>query len=309
MRMLIAILALLLLSGCSNTFDNSVYLQNETTSIMEESKKEEGAVIIERFFHPSGAFFPEDKVVAEIEISNSAVDEKKVWIELQIIDHKDQVIYSKTFARKIAQKSNISQDMLWIVPPKIQSGNYRTELTVWDRLPLKEDAVIISKNTSEQGFMCYNMQENFEILNEKFWRLSNKRLGRTLFKSENVSVVDGILKIDLPTGILEGGEISSLEKYGYGAYEVRMMLPSVPSSITGFFLYEEPDYYSEIDIELYNQKDGKLLLTTYANGKVENERVLNLGFDPTKAFHNYRFEYYEESVAFYVDNQYVIRGC
>jgi len=146
-------------------------------------------------------------------------------------------------------------------------------------------------------------QENFDALDNGIWSVSDKTLGRTWLNPNNIAVSDGYLQITMPVDRLEGGEIVSREMMTYGRYEIRMKLPQAPSSITGFFLYAPPDYFYEIDIEIYNSKDGKLLLTTYADGAVQNEYNGKLGFDPTADFHTYRFDYRSDRVAFYVDDK------
>ena len=62
----------------------------------------------------------------------------------------------------------------------------------------------------------------------------------------------------LPARTLSGAEIRSNAMYGYGAYSARKKLPNAPSSITGFFLYEPPDYASEIDVEIYNDSSRRM---------------------------------------------------
>lgn len=149
-------------------------------------------------------------------------------------------------------------------------------------------------------------QENFDTLDEGVWSVSSKNLGRTRLKPENVVVKDGFLNIKIPANTLAGGEIVNQEPMTYGSYECRMKLPEAPSSITGFFLYAPPDYFYEIDMEIHNTNEGKLLLTTYADGAVQNEYVGELGFDPTADFHNYRFDYSADRVAFYVDSKSIL---
>ena len=149
-------------------------------------------------------------------------------------------------------------------------------------------------------------QENFDIFDETIWAVSDKNLGRTWLNPQNIEINDGFLKIRMPANSLEGGELVKRQAVTYGSYETRMKLPVAPSSITGFFLYAPPDYFYEIDIEIHNTKEGKLLLTTYADGEVQNEYVGALGFDPTAAFHNYRFDYTEDQLAFYVDNKFIL---
>ncbi len=148
-------------------------------------------------------------------------------------------------------------------------------------------------------------RDNFDILDEQVWTTSSKKLGRSQLNPENIEVTDGFLNIRLPANTLTGGEIVNQKAMTYGSYEIRMKLPEADSSITGFFLYAPPDYFYEIDIEIYNNKEGVILLTTYAEGEVQNEYIGELGFDPTADFHNYRFDYTKDGVAYYVDNQFI----
>ena len=122
----------------------------------------------------------------------------------------------------------------------------------------------------------------------------------------------------------EGGEIKTGASHLYGTYEARMQVPNAPSSITGFFLYGG-DGIAEIDIEIYNERvldpatgtyKGKVMFTTYSknadgtpnlnpthttNGEPGNEPIVELPFDPTSGLHNYRFDYYPNSLRFYAD--------
>lgn len=153
------------------------------------------------------------------------------------------------------------------------------------------------------GSESEKQQENFDILDDTIWMASDKILGRSWLNPQNIEVRDGFLKIRMPANTLEGGELVGRQAVTFGSYETRMKLPKAPSSITGFFLYAPPDFFYEIDIEIYNTEEGKLLLTTYADGGVQNEYVGKLGFDPTADFHTYRFDYLSERVAFYVDDK------
>lgn len=104
-----------------------------------------------------------------------------------------------------------------------------------------------------------------------------------------------------PAGTLNGGEIASKELYKYGSYSAEIKVPDAKSSITGFFLYEEPDFEKEIDIEIFNDSSGSILFTTYSNGEETNNVKKKLPFDPTADFHEYRFDYYLDRAEFYVD--------
>ena len=106
----------------------------------------------------------------------------------------------------------------------------------------------------------------------------------------------------LPRGTRDGGEIRSRRQFGDGAFTARLKLPHAPGSLTGFFLYRPPDLQSEIDVELINSPDGRIIFTTYNEGR-ERHREERLGFDPTGGFHEYGFERGPGGVRFTVDGE------
>ena len=154
------------------------------------------------------------------------------------------------------------------------------------------------------GAGALDFSDQFNTFDTARWDRGNHNLGRSYLDPRNVTVSGGNLEINLPARTLEGGEIRSKALYGYGSYATRMKLPHAPSSITGFFLYEPPDYASEIDIEIYNDSSRKMALySTYANGAQTHTETLQLPFDPTVGFHEYRFDYSPTSIRFYADDR------
>lgn len=144
-------------------------------------------------------------------------------------------------------------------------------------------------------------------LDPAVYKASSHRLGQTQFRPKNVTVSDGQLAITIPAGTMDSGEISTVDLKSYGNYEISMKLPNAPSSITGFFLYAPPDYFQEIDIEIYNQPDGKIMFTSYANGGLTQTVTKDLNFDPTADFHHYRIDYQPDFIDFYVDDIHLTR--
>jgi len=222
-----------------------------------------------------------------------------------IIKKDNEVIKLKTGSNKDA--AVIIEGRVF-VPLRFLSETMGSEV-IWDE---ENRAVIIDKkmiiNLSSREKQIYNISNNFNItdnfdfFNNTLWKKTNHFIESTQINSDNVSVEEGLLKIKLPMNLLEGGEVQSRKVLGFGSYEIRMKLPDVPSSITGFFLYKSPALYNEIDIEIYNEKDRDYFLTTYSDGKKQNLFEGKLPFDPTKGFHNYRIDYNENSLKFYVDN-------
>ncbi len=143
--------------------------------------------------------------------------------------------------------------------------------------------------------------DNFDSFNQLRWKKGDHALGRGYVRPPNVGTGSGNLLLRLSAHKLDGGELVSNAPLGYGSYSVRMKVPNAPSSITGFFLYEPPDYASEIDIEVYNDTSRRVIFSTYANGRQTHTYTGYLPFDPTAGFHTYRFDYASGYVRFYAD--------
>ncbi|MDP8974095.1 MAG: Ig-like domain-containing protein [Actinomycetota bacterium] len=129
------------------------------------------------------------------------------------------------------------------------------------------------------------------------WSAGDHELGRSYLDPNNVSTRGGELALKLPANEPNGGEIRSNDTYRYDSYAARVKVPNAPSSITGFFLYEPPDYASEI----YNDTSRRIMFSTYTGGKQTHTQTMTLPFDPTTGFHDYRFDYTPSSVSFYAD--------
>ena len=274
---------------------------NELSTDVNNDKKQ--SIIAKYFEHPHNEYFPQNKLTAYVTLYNSTKEEKEVWIQLKVKNKAGYLIYSNVEKELIISEEEVTHPVSWILPQDIKSGSYKTEVIVWNNDPGKPETLKITQSIDTEQFVCFQKQENFDVLDKEFWGISEKILGKTNLKSKNVSAGDGMLKIAMPRNTLNGGEVFTKKLQKAGAYEIRMKLPLAPTSITGFFMYKAPDYYNEIDIELYNESDSTLLLTTYSEGKKNNEYIGKLDFDPTKEFHNYRFEYDENTVEFYVDNK------
>lgn len=236
---------------------------------------------------------------------NNTLCDMELYIRSELLDVAGNVVTTEESMLEIRRNDSGVKRLEILTPEGIKTGRYKTKVTVWDGDPKENTTEILMQSTSDSEIIYFANTDEFDLLDNSFWGLSDKKLGETTFTPNNVMIQNGVLNIKLSKDALSGGEIYSVDKQGYGVYEISMKLPNVPSSITGFFMYYPPDFYSEIDMEIFNDSSGKLLLTTYADGKVSNEREIQIGFDPTQDFHDYRFEYSENQIIFYVDDQLV----
>jgi beta-glucanase (GH16 family) len=115
----------------------------------------------------------------------------------------------------------------------------------------------------------------------------------------------------------QGSEIQTLSGkqglpgngYGYGYYETKMQVTTVPGECVSFFWIEAPDYGPhEWDIEFLTNEpwgsdpkaNGQVHLTIHPSG---DTYVLDLPFNPTQAFHRYGFLWTAGTLVYTVDGQ------
>ncbi|CAN5812586.1 endo-1,3-1,4-beta-glycanase ExoK [soil metagenome] len=176
-------------------------------------------------------------------------------------------------------------------------------MAVWSEHPKNSgEEARLARVAQEAAFKVSGLREDFDSVDEDRWNTPSKEIGRGRLDPENVSVERGKLRLKIPSGTFAGGEIQSRKLYLYGSYLARIKVANSPSSITGFFLYREPDLENELDIEIFNEPTGHILFTTYSTGGETNNVRKKLPFDPTKNFHEYRFDFYPGRADFYADD-------
>jgi len=106
------------------------------------------------------------------------------------------------------------------------------------------------------------------------------------------------------------GEVQSRSVYGHGYFETRLRAAHGSGLVTGFFTYTGPYYkkpWHEIDVEVLGQATDHVQLTYFTNGK-KVKKTIPLGFDASKGFHLYAFDWQPESITWYVDGKAVHRA-
>jgi beta-glucanase (GH16 family) len=124
----------------------------------------------------------------------------------------------------------------------------------------------------------------------------------------------GFVYLTVPAGSpLRGAELQSLTTpgYSYGYYEARIKTTDVKSGgVVSFFWIEQPNYGShEWDVEFTlsdswagTTNPGRVSFTTHP---LDNTQWVNLGFNPSQAFHDYGFLWTPGRIDFTVDGQIV----
>ncbi|MBR6223927.1 MAG: RICIN domain-containing protein [Lachnospiraceae bacterium] len=128
------------------------------------------------------------------------------------------------------------------------------------------------------------------------------------WKPGNVKFNNGqmALTIDRDWSGYTAGEYRTKDYFGYGLYQVSMKPISNPGVVSSFFTYTGPSdgtKWDEIDIEFLGYDTTKVQFNYYTNGVANHEYLYNLGFDASKSFHTYGFNWYQGGITWYVDGK------
>ena len=177
-----------------------------------------------------------------------------------------------------------------------QSETQSQELDLPDRLTTEEEKSVVFSEGYPEGYWARNDRGNGGMFNCAFSR-------------ENVKVKDGYLNLilDKTEQGYRGAEFRTGEKHGYGFYSVSMKPVKESGVITSFFIYFGRPW-DEIDIEFLGKDTTKIQFNYFTNGVGGHEFVYDLGFDASEEFHEYAFEWREDSITWYVDGKAVYRA-
>ena len=261
---------------------------------------------ITSFEPPSGVLQSGQPATASVRVENTGTDSTTFWVGYGVrhaagrrYDAPSRPVFLKPGAESETQRMSAG--------PLETAGPYEARVSVWDERP-GDGATRLANAERADAFAVAESQDlwsrdDFASLDARRWFPTEKTLGRGRLEAENIAVENGKLRIKLPAGTLEGGEIESVDSYGYGSYAASIKVARAPSSITGFFLYAPPDFHTEIDVEIFNDESGRVLFTTYADGEQTNTVEKRLPFDASADFHEYRIDLYPARAEFSVDGR------
>ena len=165
-----------------------------------------------------------------------------------------------------------------------------------DRFTSDEYKIATFENGYPEGFWARNDRGNGPPFNCSFMRsnaiVENSQLTLLLNKGG-----DGYV----------GAEFRSGATFSYGYYSVCMKAAKCDGVISSFFTYTGWPW-DEIDIEFLGDDTTRVQFNYYTNGVGHHEYVYELGFDASEDFHEYGFDWQEDSITWYVDGVAVYRA-
>jgi beta-glucanase (GH16 family) len=123
----------------------------------------------------------------------------------------------------------------------------------------------------------------------------------------NVTVKDGVLALKLSASVPGTkpvcAEIASRRNdFFYGTYRASIKMSSVPGAVVGWFTYLGKPL-NEIDVEFLTRDPRKAHFTLHHIKTGVDHATPIMPFDPSAAFHEYRFDWYTNRVDYYVDGK------
>lgn len=152
------------------------------------------------------------------------------------------------------------------------------------------------------GFHSANRYSNGGMFDCE-WRSSNVRYNEDKRLLELAFEKEGSVNL--------AGEYRSNAHYGYGYFSVKMKAVKKPGVVSSFFTYtgrSEGNMWDEIDIEFLGKDTKKVQFNYFTNGAGGHEYLYDLGFDASKALHEYGFKWEADSITWYVDGKAVHRA-
>lgn len=131
------------------------------------------------------------------------------------------------------------------------------------------------------------------------------------WKARNVGLSEGGARLDVtpstsPAAPYDIAEMSTVQTYGYGRYEVVMRPAKGSGLVSSFFTYTGPhagNPHDEIDVEFLGSDTTRVELNYFRKGLTGEHGVYDLPFDAADADHLYAFDWLPEGIIWYVDGE------
>ncbi len=150
---------------------------------------------------------------------------------------------------------------------------------------------------------------NAQTMQKASW--SNGGAFDCIFSPDNVTFSNGMMSLKLDNSSISGykyagAEYRTREDFGYGSYRVSMKAIKNDGVVSSFFTYTGPamgKQWDEIDIEFLGKDTTKVQFNFFTNGVSMGGYLYKLGFDASQGFHEYGFDWSEDSIIWYVDGE------
>jgi beta-glucanase (GH16 family) len=145
---------------------------------------------------------------------------------------------------------------------------------------------------------------------DAFWDISTWGNADQQYSAANVKLdtANGWVQLKLnasPQGTTPiCGEITSKRSnFLYGSYRASIKFDNTPGAVVGWFVYKDVPDLHEIDVEFLTKDVKNIHYTLHHIETDVDYRKDAITFDPTTAFHEYRFDWYGAKVIYFIDGK------
>ena len=170
--------------------------------------------------------------------------------------------------------------------------------------------------------LCF--EDDLSQIQSARWLLRNDTFPGNLglFRPANVTAAAsgglslGVVEEPLGVRNLSAAAISSRASFLFGRFEATLQATNVPGLVTGFFLHRDSPR-QEIDVEILGNQPDQLLVNVFYNPGTDGAKfdygyrgtpaIIKLGFDASKALHQFTIEWDPCEIRWFVDQKLVHR--
>jgi endo-1,3-1,4-beta-glycanase ExoK len=160
--------------------------------------------------------------------------------------------------------------------------------------------------TAEEIRQEFNSRADFNA----FWDISTWSDSEQKYSASNVylDTASGWVRLKInasPQGTKPvNGEIASKRNnFLYGSYRASIKFDNIPGGVVGWFVYRTNEDLHEIDVEFLTEDIKNVHFTLHHVQTDVDYKKCRIDFDPTAAFHEYRFDWFANKVVYYIDGK------
>ena len=287
---------------------------------VNEKDIEQDKIKILGYTFPNGIYKNGETLIGNMKFEG--IQSGNYYIEVSYIHSKFKTILDNHVEFSLEKDEIKTVDFNLLVEPRYLRGFYDFEVIVKD-----SDGNVLADYYMEQVIYfaetewIYYYENDFNEVNRpvagQLGSLSPDRVNYDYVYHEKTGIDYSSITFDVQSNDNQSGQVRTILPETFGTYEAMIKVPDSDSLLNGFFLYGHNEnnhgIEHEIDIEIlyyegkwqvwgtvFNETHKDYVYDGIEPGVIYQEKI-DLNFDPSKDYHSYRIDFYDDFVSFAVD--------
>lgn len=271
---------------------------------------------------PNGIYRNGDKLNGNLKIQSFVTDGFDIKVSFINVQTSESFIWDKTVEFNENETKDVPFE--YNIDNNMKTGFYNIQISIFrDGTEVQRYVRINTIYIYQNGFRYFVKADLTTVDMEEMGRIGK-------LSSANVDITDNhslkentdfaSTNIKIPGKSNSSGQIRTKIPITYGTYESSIMVPDNDGLLNGFILYgedaENPSITYEVDIEILKYEGKWQVWSTVFNissklydennglepGVIyQSKKILDI--DPSENFHNYKIDFYQEYISFYMDDK------